>query len=120
MTMSSQDGGWLQHGQKLPPATPEARKQYPEHAVDGPQLGPRLLVSQARELVTQRNVLGDEIRSVLEDGDDNGENQWELEGHLANDSRLTLGGAPRGVPLCRVRKWMPRVLKRHVFADADR
>ena len=43
-------------------------------------------MSQARELVTQRNVLGDEIGSVLEDGDDNGEKQWELEGHLADGS----------------------------------
>jgi len=37
-------------------------------------------------LVTQRNVLGDEIGSVLEDGDDDGEKQWELEGHLADGS----------------------------------
>jgi hypothetical protein len=37
-------------------------------------------------LVTQRNVLGDEIGSVLEDGDDDGEKQWELEEHLADGS----------------------------------
>ena len=34
----------------------------------------------------QRSVLGDEIRSVLEGGDDDRENQWELEGHLADGS----------------------------------
>ena len=36
--------------------------------------------------MAQRNVLGDEICSVLEDGANNGANQRELEGHLANDS----------------------------------
>ena len=36
--------------------------------------------------MTQRNVLGDEIRSVLQDGDDDGDNQWEFEGHLADGS----------------------------------
>jgi hypothetical protein len=36
--------------------------------------------------MARRNVLGDEICSILEGGDDNGENQWELEGHLATDS----------------------------------
>ena len=36
--------------------------------------------------MTQSNVLGDEICSILEDSDENGENQWELEGHLAEGS----------------------------------
>jgi len=37
-------------------------------------------------LVTQGNILGDEICTFLENGGDNGEDQRELEGHLANDS----------------------------------
>ena len=78
--MPRQDDGWLQHGQSFCPATPEVRKHHPEGAVNGPQLGPRPSVYHARELVAQRNVLGDEICSILEDDDDNGEKQWELEG----------------------------------------
>jgi hypothetical protein len=41
---------------------------------------------QARELLTQGNILGDENCTLLEDGGDNGENQWELDGHLADCS----------------------------------
>jgi len=44
-------------------------------------------VNEARELVTQGSILGDEICAILENGSDNRENQWELERHLANDSR---------------------------------
>jgi len=43
-------------------------------------------MDEARELVTQGDILGDEICTVLEDGSDNGENQRELEGHLADHS----------------------------------
>jgi len=41
---------------------------------------------QARELVAQRNVLGDEIGTVLENGRSNGEKKCELERHPANHS----------------------------------
>jgi hypothetical protein len=41
---------------------------------------------QARELVAQRNVFGDEVCTGLESGSSNGENQCELERHSANDS----------------------------------
>jgi hypothetical protein len=41
---------------------------------------------QARELVAQRNILGDEISTVLEEGSSSGENGCELERHPANDS----------------------------------
>jgi serine/threonine protein phosphatase PrpC len=37
-------------------------------------------------LVAQRNVLGDEICAVLENGSSNGEKQCKLERHSANDS----------------------------------
>jgi hypothetical protein len=36
---------------------------------------------QARELVAQRNILGDEIGTVLENSSCNGESVGELEGH---------------------------------------
>ena len=36
--------------------------------------------------MAQRSVFVDKACTILEDGDDNVENQWELEGHLANDS----------------------------------
>jgi len=39
---------------------------------------------QARELVAQRNILGDEICTVFEDGSDGRENQRQLEGHLTD------------------------------------
>jgi hypothetical protein len=53
----------------------------PECTVNGSKPGPRSSVNEARELVTQGNILGDEICAILENGGDNGENQWELEGH---------------------------------------
>jgi hypothetical protein len=37
-------------------------------------------------LVAQRNVLGDEICAILENGSSNGEKQCKLERHSANDS----------------------------------
>ncbi len=40
---------------------------------------------QARELLTQGNILGDDNCTLLEDGGDNGEEQRELEKHPAND-----------------------------------
>ena len=36
--------------------------------------------------VVQCSILGDEICAILENGGDNGENQWELEGHPADCS----------------------------------
>jgi hypothetical protein len=43
-------------------------------------------MNEARELVTQGNILGDEICAILENGGDDGENQWEPEGHPAHYS----------------------------------
>jgi hypothetical protein len=43
-------------------------------------------VNEAREWVTQGNIVGDEICAILENGGDNGENQRELEGHPADCS----------------------------------
>ena len=83
LAMPDQNGGWPHHGQRFYPTTPEAGEQRPEGAVDRPQLGPRPSVYQARDLMAQSNVLRDEICSILEDSDENGEHQWELEGHLA-------------------------------------
>jgi len=44
------------------------------------------LVNQARKLVAQRNILGDEIRTISEYGGNNAENEWELERHRADHS----------------------------------
>ncbi len=47
-------------------------------------------MNEARELVTQGDILGDEICTVLEDGSDNGESQRELEGGaLADEARAS-------------------------------
>ena len=45
---------------------------------------------EARQLVPQSDVLGDEVGSVFEDGDDDREDQRQLERHPEHDSR---GGA---------------------------
>jgi hypothetical protein len=45
-----------------------------------------LSTAQAQKLMTQGHVLGDEICTPLKDDGDNGENQWELEGHPAKDT----------------------------------
>jgi hypothetical protein len=68
--MPSQDGGWLHHSQTFPPAIPEAGEQGPEDTVNGPKLGPRSSMYQARELVAERNILDDEICTVFENGSD--------------------------------------------------
>ena len=70
LVMPSQDGGWLHHSQTFPPAIPEAGEQGPEDTVNGPKLGPRSSMYQARELVAQCNILGDEICTVFENGSD--------------------------------------------------
>jgi hypothetical protein len=84
--MPSQNGGWLDHCQIVPPAVPEAGEQNPEDTVNGPKPGPRSSMNEARELVTQGDILGDEICAILGNGDDDGENQWEPEGHPAHYS----------------------------------
>jgi hypothetical protein len=84
--MPGQNGGWLDHCQIVPAAVLEAGEQHPEDTVNGPKPGARSSMNEARELVTQGDSLGDEICTVLEDGSDNGENQRELEGHLADHS----------------------------------
>ena len=44
------------------------------------------LTHEARGLVPQRNILGDEICTILEYNSNNGEDQWELEWHLTDNS----------------------------------
>ena len=39
LAMPSQDCGGLHHRQTFPPATPEARQQNPEEAIDGTEPG---------------------------------------------------------------------------------
>ncbi len=89
--MPSQNSGWLHHGQALPPAVPEAREQHPEGTIGRPKRRPISSVNEAQELVAQCNILGNEICTILENRGNNGENQRELEGHLANDSRRPNG-----------------------------
>jgi len=55
---------------------------------------------QARELVAQRNLLGDEICAVLENGSSNGEKQCELERHSANDRLGPIPGKTLQFRLC--------------------
>ena len=85
--MPGQNGGWLHHRQTFPPAIPELGEQDPEDSIDAPKPGARSSVNEARELMTQRDILGHEICAILENRGNNGKNQRELEGHLANDSR---------------------------------
>jgi hypothetical protein len=73
--MPGQDGGWFHHHQTFPPAIPEAGEQHPEDGIDGSKPGARSSVNEARKLVTQRNILGDEICAVLENRGNIGENQ---------------------------------------------
>jgi len=68
LAMPGQNRCWLQHSQTFPPAVPEDGEQGPEDAVDGPKLWPCPLMYQARELMAQRNILRDEISTVLENG----------------------------------------------------
>ena len=76
--MPGHNGGWLHQSQTVLPPTPETTQKDPEDTVDGPNLGPRTSMYQARELLAQRNVLGDEICAVLEDDSSNGEKQCNL------------------------------------------
>ena len=82
--MPGQNGGWLHHRQACPPAIPEAREEHPEDTVNRPKCRQGPSVNEARELVGQCNILGDEISAILENGGHNGENQWKLERHPAN------------------------------------
>ena len=84
--MPDQNGGWFHHSQTLLPAIPEAGEQHPEDTLDGPKPGARSSVNEARKLVAQCSILGDEICTILENGGNNGENQWQLERHLADHS----------------------------------
>jgi len=84
--MPSQNGGWLHHSQTFPPATPESGQQGPEDTIGGPKPGPWTSMYQARELVAQGHILGDEICTVFENGSNHGEKWCELERHLTNHS----------------------------------
>jgi hypothetical protein len=86
LTMPSQDCGWLHHGQTVGPAFPGAGEQHPEGTVNRSRSAPRFSVNEARELVAQGRILGDEICAILDNGSDNREDQWELERHLAKTS----------------------------------
>ncbi len=79
--MPGQNGGWLHHSQTFPPATPESGQQNPKDATDGTKPGAMFSVNEARELMAQRRILGDEIDTVLENGRCSGENCGELERH---------------------------------------
>ncbi len=76
LAMPGQNGGWFHHSQTFPPAIPEAGEQHPADTINGPNPGARSSVNEARKLVAQCNVLGDEICAILENGGNNGENQW--------------------------------------------
>ncbi len=84
--MPGQNGGWLHHSQTFSPAIPEAGEQDPEDTIDGPKPGARSSVNEAPKLVAQRNILGDEICTIFENGGNSGENKWELERHQADHS----------------------------------
>ena len=73
--MPGQDGGGLRYHQTFRPAIPEAGEQHPEDTIDGPKPGTRSSVNEARQLVAQCCILGDEICPILENGGNNGENQ---------------------------------------------
>jgi hypothetical protein len=80
--MPGQNGGWLHHRDAFPPAIPEAGEQHPEDTIDGTNPGTRSSVNEARELVAQRNIFGDEICTILENSGSNEEYQWQIERHL--------------------------------------
>ena len=84
--MPGQNGPWLQHCQTLLAAISEAGEQDPEDTIDGPKPGARSSANETRKLVAQRNILGDEICTIFENGGNSGENKWELERHQADHS----------------------------------
>jgi len=84
LAMPGQNGGWLHDSQTLPPAIPEAGEQHPEDTINWPKPGARSSVNEARKLVAQRDILGDEICSILENRGNDGEKQRELERHWAD------------------------------------
>ena len=86
LAMPGQNGGWLHHSQTFPPAISEAGEQDPEDTIDRPKPGARSSVNEAPKLVAQRNILGDEICTIFENGGNSGENKWELERHQADHS----------------------------------
>jgi hypothetical protein len=69
---------------------------------------------QAEKLMTQCDVLGDEICRALEDGDDHGKNQRELEGHPANDSL-----SPNGRKKLAVSRLYPIMMRHSVRVSID-
>jgi hypothetical protein len=120
--MPGQNGRWLHHCQTLPPAIPEAREQRPEDTIDRTKPGAMPLVNQARKLVAQCNILGDEIRTISEYGGNNAENEWEFERHradhrLSRNHREKSANAPQNPIMLRHRlagiiAWRLRRLKR--------
>jgi hypothetical protein len=48
---------------------------YSEDTVNGPKPGPSSSMNEARELMTQGDILSDKISAILENGDDAGENR---------------------------------------------
>ena len=84
--MPGQNRGWLHRSETFPPAIPETGEQDPEGTIDGPKPGARSSVSEARELVAQRQVLGDEICAISENGGNNAEYERELDRHRADHS----------------------------------
>ena len=71
LAMPGQNGGRLHHNQTFLPTIPAAREQHSEDTIDVPKPGARSSVNEARKLVAQRNILGDEICTILEYGGNN-------------------------------------------------
>ena len=85
--MPADDGRGLDHHQGITPAGPEAGQQRPQGAVDGSKAWPLPPMFEARKLMPKGEVLGDEVRSIPEDGGDQRDDQRELERH-ADDGSL--------------------------------
>lgn len=59
-SMPRDDGLGLHDGERTRPLRPDAREHEPEGAIDGKEVRARLLASQHRELLAQREVLRDD------------------------------------------------------------
>ena len=77
--MPSDHGLRPDHDEHLLPPAPEAGEDRPQRPIKGPERGALLAVAEAGGLVPQGEVLGDQVGSVLEDGDDDRDHEGDLQ-----------------------------------------
>jgi len=79
--MPGDDGCGLHHHESLSPPGPEARQQRPQRSVEGSKARSFSPMLEAGKPIPEGKVLGDEVRSIPEDGDDWRDDQREKDRH---------------------------------------